>query len=250
MGSPGGASGTGNPGASLPPPESGPAARTDAEIVMSWLERHPPQAGVLALASVRSALEAAAPAPVARGASAGSALSWMRSQSALAKTSLAVALTLAMILIGQNLGTRQPANAMALEGNLALSELASKITSLSLEERRFEKDSFIHIQDPALFSSYEKRWNDSRLALSETIDRAGRIDMTEADRRAIEEIDSDFRAYAFGYERVVAQIRSGRIQTAQQANDALEVYKNAVHRVEANGAAITERAASRLGKLT
>ena len=119
-----------------------------------------------------------------------------------------------------------------------------------LEERRFEKDSFINISDHKQIAAYAKKWDKSRVALANAIAMTRTLDLQNLDRQAIREIESDFGSYVAGNQSVLSEIQGGQIRTAEQANEQLAIYKAAVHRIEANGSAINARAVQRPGSLT
>jgi hypothetical protein len=126
---------------------------------------------------------------------------------------------------------------------------ASDITNLVLEERRYEKDTFLNIADRDQEGSYVRRWDDARIALDTAIARLDRLDLSESDRHALRDIENDFRAYVDGYKTVVERIRKGQIRTAQEANDEIAKYKDAIHRMEFNAATISIHANQRMSTI-
>jgi methyl-accepting chemotaxis protein len=117
-----------------------------------------------------------------------------------------------------------------------------------LEERRFEKDSFINLQTQDTFTAYEGQWEGHRRRFAGLMSKVSQMKMSDQDRSTFEQIDRDFQEYTRGYEAVVAQIRTGMVQTARQANDAIGPFKSAAHRIEADSNAVRERAELRLIK--
>lgn len=221
----------------------------DADHVRSWLERNPRRRSERALGLVRSALEESnARAPSARSSRAAAILTPKLSNSLVARCLLAATVGLAAIVIYQQGSQRQP-TASSLIASLAINERASKIANLVLEERRYEKDSFINMNDSDEFSTYEKRWNECRVELAKSIADASALGLTSSDQDDIRQIAADFGTYAYGYERVLTQIKDGRISTAAQANSALAAYKGAAHRIELHAAAIFQRSRQRLEKV-
>ena len=225
----------------------------DTEKVKSWLERNAWACGRLAYDAARLALEAAPRSAGPRHSSANLGtriFAWFTAQPALAKGMSVAALCLASVLGWQSFQTSPSARNRAFEQTVELSQRASSVTALLLEQRRFEKDLFINIADRDQIAFYAKKWDEARVSMAETVDRIGRLDLSQPDQRSIREIESDFQAYVAGYSRVLSEIRSGQIRTAQDANRQLAVYKGAAHRIEANGAAINARAVQRLGGMT
>jgi hypothetical protein len=221
----------------------GPA---DAEIVLSWLKRHPSAGRQSALSVTRRALRATT-SPRRRVAE------WLAECLAapvVAKAAAFATLCLATALAWQSVTMRHATRDRAFEQSVELSQRAARITSLLLEERRFEKDSFINIADRSETEAYAGKWEAARALLADTIARTYQLDLGDSDRRAMREIETDFQAYVDGYRRVLQRIQRGEIRTAQDANRELADYKGAVHRIETVGAAINARAVRRLGILS
>jgi len=127
-----------------------------------------------------------------------------------------------------------------------LSQEASVIQALILEERRYEKDTFLNIADRAQIVSYARKWDHSRVSLEQTLARARKLVVTEQDREVLQKIDEDFTVYVNGFERVLSKIRAGQVSSAEEANAQFTVYKDAVHRIESNSEALGDRAMRRL----
>ncbi|MGZ5248999.1 MAG: hypothetical protein ACXWIQ_02100 [Caldimonas sp.] len=226
--------------------------QADAESVRSWLQRHASTSTGLAFALVRSALqdEPAGSRPQASRRSPWTPLAWFRAPHGFAKGMALATLCFVSLLVWQRHVAPDAAWTRSFEHDVELSQDAAQITRLLLEERRFEKDSFLNISNRDQIASYAKKWDESRAALAEAIARTRTLDLRDSDRQAIREIENDFQAYVSGYQRVLSRIRGGQIRTAEEANEQLAIYKAAVHRIEANGTAINARAVQRLAKLT
>ncbi len=115
--------------------------------------------------------------------------------------------------------------------NVQLARSASQIDILVLNERRFEKDTFINMADPAKVESYQKKWHDANAALSEAIAGALALSLGDEDRAALQKIDENFKAYTNGTQSVVKQL-GATIHTTQDANRTMEQFKGAVHALE------------------
>jgi hypothetical protein len=86
--------------------------------------------------------------------------------------------------------------------------------------------------------------------LLDTIERTSRLDLSDRDRQALRQIEADFGIYVEGYRRVLSMIASGQLNSARDANARFAQYKDAIHRIEASGAAINIRALDRISKMT
>src|ERR1700676_1612368 len=65
----------------------------------------------------------------------------------------------------------------AITNDVQLSQTASVIGQLILNERRFEKDVFINIGDAGARASYKKKWDAAKSALDERITSASKLDL-------------------------------------------------------------------------
>jgi hypothetical protein len=218
--------------------------RGDARIVKDWLERHPLGFLQPAIAAVHLALADVIPAAVRRPRLfpvllAG--LSWARKQSILTKGLATVAVAIAVLFALH----REPPEGHGWQ-DLAVGRSAENITTLLLEQRRYEKDSIINVADPAESQAYARKWEDARVALLGNLDALASLDLDDEDRQSIGQIRGDLQLYDQGYVHLLTQMRSGQIHTPQDANRLLDSYKSAAHRAEANGVRIAARALGRL----
>ena len=130
--------------------------------------------------------------------------------------------------------------------DLEVTRDAANIATMMLEQRRFEKDSIINVADRQESDGYARKWEAARASLSANIDRLGKVDLDPSDHDALVEIKRDFGQYESGYLQLLAQMQSGQIRTAQDANRMFSGYKPAAHRVERDGTEIASRALARL----
>ena len=164
--------------------------------------------------------------------------------------SLTIVLSLATALCGWALNQAVVRLSDRSAPGAELSRRAEGIARLVLEERRYEKDLFINIEDRERIDAYAQKWNEARTGLVTALAGAEELELSEQDRKALGDIAADFRFYARGYEEVLQMIRRGKIRTPQEANDEFARYKAAAHRIEASCAALYERAAGRIAPLT
>jgi methyl-accepting chemotaxis protein len=98
--------------------------------------------------------------------------------------------------------------------------------------RRYEKDLFINISDPAKVEEYKKKWGD---ALEHTRKRTAAMTpllTAQKDKDAVATVEKNISAYAEGFNKVYDRIKSGEITTTQDANKAIGEYKEATHQSE------------------
>jgi PAS domain S-box-containing protein len=133
--------------------------------------------------------------------------------------------------------------------DVPLAQQAAKIDILVLNERRFEKDSFINMADAGKLASYLKKWSDARVALLAELAATRRLELDDSDRVLLGKIESSYSAYAAGFEHTVASIHSQQIRTTQQANDEIARFKDAVHGTENGSEELNRRAIARMSGL-
>jgi methyl-accepting chemotaxis protein len=76
----------------------------------------------------------------------------------------------------------------AITNDVQLSQTASVIGQLILNERRFEKDVFINIGDAEVRASYKKKWDAARSSLDENIAVARKLGLAENDKKALGQV--------------------------------------------------------------
>jgi len=138
---------------------------------------------------------------------------------------------------------------LAVAQDVSLAQQAAKIEILVLNERRFEKDSFINLADAGKLASYLKKWSDARAALRVEFAATHRLALNDADRQLLGKIESSYGAYAAGFEHTVALIHSQEIRTTQQANEEIAHFKDAVHGTENASEELNRRAIARVQSL-
>ncbi|WP_233440409.1 methyl-accepting chemotaxis protein [Modicisalibacter coralii] len=119
-----------------------------------------------------------------------------------------------------------------LNEDIALGNNAATIQTLALEERRFEKDTFINIADAEKSDAYFGKWEASRQALAAALEEGGRLARQEAIQTLYGDAEKALEAYAAGFRSVHERIVSGEIRETAQANRAFSQYKDAIYRLE------------------
>lgn len=127
---------------------------------------------------------------------------------------------------------------------LAIGLQASRMLTLLLEERRYEKDAFISIPDDERVAAYTMKWADSGRQLIEAIAALESQPLDESDARDLEQIRRDWQRYVEGCGAVLAQVRAGTIRSTQEANSRVEAYKTFVHAIEARANAMAQKVAA------
>ncbi len=231
-------------------PAARPTLGEQALAVEDWLREHPQRLDEVAAVLVRAALGHEPPAAAPRGALVAlrkqlqRRVSWDRATALGALGAGAVALTIGMLVVH---GTQPATGAAPLVRNVQIIEGADDITKLVLEERRYEKDSFLNIGNRNRFAMYTEKWSDSRAALAGAIAHLAAIDMSAGDRQILADIAGDFHEYARGCDHILALIRNERIHTPQDANMEFALFKTPARRMELDAALIKLRASRDMG---
>jgi methyl-accepting chemotaxis protein len=127
--------------------------------------------------------------------------------------------------------------------NVQVSRHASEITILALNERRFEKDMFINVADPAKVDSYKQKWVAASASMEKEIAAVRGMTLSAEDKAAVEQIAEGHRVYAAGVLSVAGRLGTS-IRTTQDANAAMGEFKSAVHGLEEGSKALNDRAVS------
>lgn len=175
----------------------------------------------------------------------------LRRLSILVRLSLCISVLLALLLGSASFGvlglSRLFATAdRAVAQDVELAQQAADIDILVLNERRFEKDSFINLSDAAKLSSYLQKWHDTRTTLLGKLAGVHRLELDDFDRRLLGQIESSYGEYSAGFEHTVEMIRSGAIKSTQEANDEITHFKDAVHGTETASEELNRRAIERV----
>ena len=136
----------------------------------------------------------------------------------------------------------------AIGEDVELAQRAAAIEVLVLNERRFEKDTFINLADAEKLASYKQKWDDARTALSNELAAAGKLDLDAGDRKVIDQIIQGFRTYIDGFEKTFARIGAGQVKTTQEANNEFTAFKSAIHDMENASDTLNKVAISRVNK--
>ena len=134
----------------------------------------------------------------------------------------------------------------AVTQDVPLAQQAAKIDILVLNERRFEKDSFINMADAGKLAAYLEKWRDTRVELLAELASTHRLELNDSDRLLLGKIEASYSAYAAGFEHTVALIHSQEIRTTQQANDEIAHFKDSVHGTENASEELNRRAIARV----
>jgi len=116
--------------------------------------------------------------------------------------------------------------------------------------RRFEKDAFINIASAEKVTEYNQKWQsglqdtqqrlDAMEQLLAKLDKGGDAEFAKRQSQTLKEMRALLNDYTTGFNAVVGRIRTGEIKTTADANQAINVYKEAIHKMEALTGRIAE----------
>lgn len=113
--------------------------------------------------------------------------------------------------------------------------------------RRYEKDLFLNVGSSEKKAEYEKKWKEQRDELvKEHMAELEKTAVLAADKESIKKMMEEVNAYDLNFSSVLAAIRAGKIQTVEQANAAMEPYKDNIRRMEAAAKELAEAGNKRM----
>lgn len=119
------------------------------------------------------------------------------------------------------------------------SNLANEALYGILEHRRFEKDVFLNISDPAAMDRYLREFEKSAKGLRETLRRldklaTGNSRIPEETGKLVKSLPAVHEAYIEGFNAVVSRIHGDPRMTAQRANELMLPFKQIIYTLEDN----------------
>jgi methyl-accepting chemotaxis protein len=113
-----------------------------------------------------------------------------------------------------------------------LVEHSQRARANTIGMRRFEKDFFLNIGNAEKQTEYLGKWNDQRTRLEGRLAELEKLAIDAAGRDVVKSMRNDAAAYEAGFTKVQAEIQTGAVKTPQEANAAITVYREAIHRLE------------------
>jgi methyl-accepting chemotaxis protein len=118
-----------------------------------------------------------------------------------------------------------------LQGTNKLMALSGRARADSIMLRQYEKDMFINISDPAKVEEYRKKWTDARDSLIGRVSDMEKIVTLPEDQDLMKSVRGNEEKYTAGVKGVLQKIAVGEIKTTQDANTAMEPFKDATHKL-------------------
>jgi methyl-accepting chemotaxis protein len=128
-----------------------------------------------------------------------------------------------------------------LDGDAKVVTLAARAKATTLELRRFEKDTFLNIDEPQVRSQYSAKWDGQRQKLHEVFGELDKFQLSVDDKASLRSMREDLDIYEAGYTKVLGLIQEGKLRTPQECNAKINDYKDSIHRLEDLASELTNR---------
>ena len=144
-------------------------------------------------------------------------------------------LTLMLGLAGAGYwGAKNAANASKSMANEEVPELALalRIQSGVLTLRRYEKDMFLNLSDPAAMEGFVVKWNEAHATVKARLDTLAASASDPEEIQQSNQMQADLVKYSDALTAVVLDIRAGKIRTPARANAAVAGSKDVIREFE------------------
>src|SRR5260370_5824023 len=128
-----------------------------------------------------------------------------------------------------------------LEGDAKVVTLAARAKATTLELRRFEKDTFLNIEEPQVRTQYAAKWDGQRQKLREVFTELEKFQLSADDKASLRSMREDLDVYEGGYTKVLGMIQDGKLRSPQECNAKINEYKDSIHRLEDLATELTNR---------
>lgn len=164
-------------------------------------------------------------------------MSWLSRLTVLQRLVLGYGVVLALLLVATGAGLFGVHRLYVMaENNLAVSvgdaQRASDIRILALMARRYEKDSFISLDQPKVHQGYRQKWQDNLGKLKAKVDEAVAAARTPEQREHAEQMSKHLAGYAGAFAQTLESMDKGLVGTAEDANRLFEKHKETVRAMD------------------
>jgi len=120
-----------------------------------------------------------------------------------------------------------------LRGDSKISQLADEAKIITLELRRYEKDTLLNMDNKPVMQSYQEKWKEQLAQLHSVVGDLDSRVTSDSSKQLVTAMDREIAAYERGVNAVVTGINDGSIKTPQQGNAKVTEVKDEIHRMEA-----------------
>ncbi|GAB2782214.1 hypothetical protein GCM10027040_05360 [Halomonas shantousis] len=118
------------------------------------------------------------------------------------------------------------------ERDIALDSNAAQVQQIALQQRRYEKDIFININDLDKVASYYKKWSNAQSDLGVALKEGQGLADSEEIKGLYREAEDALQGYISGFDEVYKRILNGDLSDTANANKAFGEYKQEIYRLE------------------
>src|SRR5258708_12155199 len=133
-----------------------------------------------------------------------------------------------------------------LEGDAKVVTLAARAKATTLELRRFEKDTFLNVEESQVRTQYAAKWDAQRQKLRDVFGELEKFQLSADDKASVRSMREDLDVYESGYTKVLGMIQEGKLHSPQECNAKINEYKDSIHRLEDLATELTNRHAEGL----
>jgi methyl-accepting chemotaxis protein len=116
--------------------------------------------------------------------------------------------------------------------DVAISALSNDINISVLDMRRYEKDYFLNIGDPAKEADYLAKWEKAHRATDENLTSLEKLITDDKQQGLIRNTRGDVSTYSSTFLAIAKRISAGEIKTPAEGNKEIAPIKDEIHRVE------------------
>ncbi|TAN40696.1 MAG: HAMP domain-containing protein [Nitrospirae bacterium] len=127
-----------------------------------------------------------------------------------------------------------------------VSENASRARANVNALRRYEKDLFINIGNKEKEEDYHKKWQEQQDHLNKRMAELDKVVYIKEEKEQLKDMQTEMKAYDAGFLKVYNLIKAGSIKTTQEANNAINEYKDSVHKLESSAKSLAEAGNARM----
>ncbi|MBN1829315.1 MAG: MCP four helix bundle domain-containing protein [Deltaproteobacteria bacterium] len=131
----------------------------------------------------------------------------------------------------------------------AISEHSARARANVLGLRRYEKDIYLNIGSKEKEEAYLNKWKEQQEHLQARIQDLGKAVTSRQDVDALNKMKSEMAAYVSGFNKVYSSIRTGNIKAPQEANSAINEYKEEIRSLEEAAQAFSSEGAKRMKEI-
>src|SRR5579859_6100048 len=119
-----------------------------------------------------------------------------------------------------------------LHGDAAMESASNRANSNVLGMRRFEKDTFLNIDDKAIREEYITKWQGQLDATKKEIAELEKTANLKEEEATIQTMKAELAFYQSHFEKAIVKVRAGEIKTPQQGNEFIGSAKDQIHALE------------------